>query len=208
MANQSGAASQAFIKARRNPFSMERLHALGCLMPEHERSLLRQKLEACGRRGAVVGPRGSGKTTLLAALAEDLRKSGQRVKTLRLSADSKSEASQQIAAFTAAVRPEDFVLLDGAEQMSFVRWLYFRFQTRRVTGLIVTTHRHGRLPCLIELHPSAALLAEIISVLVELPAAESEEIAVLYHNRHHGNLRDALRAMYDDFPNLTAPITG
>jgi hypothetical protein len=67
-----------------------------------------------------------------------------------------------------------------------------RLRTRRAGGLVITSHRPGLLPTLFECTTSPELLAEIVG---ELSGADLE--AGELYERHRGNVRDALRELYD-----------
>jgi len=62
--------------------------------------------------------------------------------------------------------------------------------------LIITTHRPGRLPTLIACATNAALLDRIIQRLTPDRLAAAPPAAELF-TRHRGNLRNALRELYD-----------
>ena len=62
--------------------------------------------------------------------------------------------------------------------------------------MIVTTHGHGRLPTLIECTTSVGLLQRIMRSLAPDAAATAPPAAELFI-RHHGNIREALRELYD-----------
>jgi hypothetical protein len=83
-----------------------------------------------------------------------------------------------------------------AEQISAIEWFRFRWRARRAAGLIVTSHARGRLPLLIECATSPDLLERIVRRLSPAPAAGAPSAAELFR-RHQGNLRDALRELYD-----------
>ena len=86
--------------------------------------------------------------------------------------------------------------LDGAEQLGTVAWRRFRWQTRRAGGLIIATHTPGRLPTLIECTTSVGLLERIIHRLAP-DGLDAESPAAELFARHRGNIRDALRELYD-----------
>ena len=69
-----------------------------------------------------------------------------------------------------------------------------RFRTRRAGGLVITSHRPGLLPTLFECETSPELLAGIVGEL-----AGSEVEAGELWARHRGNVRDALRELYDQW---------
>ena len=62
-------------------------------------------------------------------------------------------------------------------------------------GLVITSHRPNLLPTLIECHTSPDLFGQIVETLA--PSGDCpENIAAVYH-KHKGNIRDALRELYD-----------
>jgi hypothetical protein len=89
------------------------------------------------------------------------------------------------------------VLLDGAEQMGHWAWRRFERHTRGGGGLIITTHRHGRLPTLLTCETTPDLLGDVVQEL--LPNAPALSVATTrdLFFRHGGNLREALRELYD-----------
>ncbi|HEX7182338.1 MAG TPA: hypothetical protein VF756_10880 [Thermoanaerobaculia bacterium] len=154
------------------------------------------RLAALRFRAAVVGPCGHGKTTLLEDLAPRLSALGFRVHTLSL-----TEASPRLGAadwtLLRGLAPRDFLLLDGAERLSRLAWLRVRRRARAAGGLVITTHQPGLLPTLHDCRTTPELLAGIVRDLLG-PEAEGlraglDELFV----RHQGNLRNALREIYD-----------
>jgi hypothetical protein len=90
----------------------------------------------------------------------------------------------------------DIICLDGAEQLHPIVWMSFRWQARRAGGLLITTHRPGRLPTLLVCATNAALLDRIIQRLAPRRLTAAPPAAELF-TRHRGNLRNALRELYD-----------
>jgi hypothetical protein len=89
----------------------------------------------------------------------------------------------------------DIVCLDGAEQLPAAVWLWFRWSVRRAGGLVITAHRRGRLPTLVECATTADLLDRIVRRLAPEGTAHPSPAALFA--RHRGNIRDALRELYD-----------
>lgn len=182
------------LSARDNPFSTDRVLRQRYRLTEAAWKRLLEKLSFHCGRGALVGPKGSGKTTLLEDLARRLAHPGHRVTLVRLSAEAPRLPANFNHGFFQSLGPADAVLLDGAEQLSLPAWLHFRWQTRRAGIVVVTTHRAGRLPLLHRCTTTPALLYEIVSSLgVDLDPDEAARL----HARHRGNLREALRELYD-----------
>jgi hypothetical protein len=199
----------AIVKARDNPFRVARvLSAIRYEVPELPTgsgdeargagavSLL-PRLEALRYRAAIVGPHGSGKTTLLEDLEGVLARRGFRITHVRLDTDD-PRLSREWRSSYRLLDADDIVCLDGAEQLGPIAWRRFRWHARRAGGLIVTTHRRGRLATLIECTTSVSLLHHIIQRLAPDALATAPPAAELFA-RHRGNLRDALRELYDAY---------
>jgi hypothetical protein len=181
--------------AHRNPFRVGRLHALGFRFPPGEDlETLCARLLAAGGRGAIVGPHGSGKTTLLEQLAARLRRDGWRVRSQRIGRGQRSLDAAERAALLDGLGPGDAVLLDGAGHLHPLAWRGFRRGTQAAGLVVVTCHRRGRLPTLLRTATSPGLLVELCAELGE--PIETGRAAALWRN-HRGDLRAALRALYD-----------
>jgi len=176
-------------RARDNPFSTHRVVRERYRLSAQEWDALLERLDHLGRRGAIVGPHGSGKTTLLEDLAGRLEARGARITLLRFNTSQRRLAQSRMV-WTAG----DVILCDGAEQLSLPDWWRLKIAGRRAGGLVITTHRAGRLPVLHECRTSPELLCTLVASLgVAVEARECERL----HARHGGNIRDALRELYD-----------
>jgi energy-coupling factor transporter ATP-binding protein EcfA2 len=182
------------LRARDNPFATDRVLLERYRLDEAGWAELLKKWERLGRRGALVGPHGSGKTTLLEDLAGRLERDGWRVVWVRLSAEFPRLPERCDAVFFAGLGTKDVVLVDGAEQLGAVAWWRFRWRVRKAGGLVITTHGAGRLGTLRRCETTAALLGELVAALGE---RIGEEEAERLHARHGGNVREALRELYD-----------
>jgi hypothetical protein len=186
------------MKARDNPFAVDRVLRVRYELSDVALSQLAARFETLGYRAAIVGPHGSGKTTLLEDLEAPLARRGFRVVCVRLDADHPRFGPGVLASLSAHLNARDIVCIDGAEQLAWPSWMMVRWRTRRAGGLLVTSHRRGRLPTLLECTTSPALLERIIERLMpsrgrEAGAPPAGELFA----RHRGNLRDALRELYD-----------
>lgn len=73
-----------------------------------------------------------------------------------------------------------------------------RRASRGLGGLIVTTHQPGRLPTLHEHRTDAGLLQALVAELVGAEAARGSAADLENEfRRQRGNLRECLRALYD-----------
>lgn len=186
--------------ARHNPFRSERIEALRFRLDEAGWMALLERLRALRYRGAIVGPEGSGKTTLLIELAERLRAEPLAVRLL-LADGSSRLAPAEFRTLLAEVRsPKGVLLWDGADRLGWWGWLRLRWAARGAAGLVVTLHHPGRLPTLHQCRTSPGLLADLAHGLLHGASLncrpEPEELARLF-TACRGNLREALRALYD-----------
>ena len=185
------------MKARDNPFSSDRILRIRYRLHQLTWEQFMRCLADMDYRGALVGPQGSGKTTLLEDLEPALMAHGFRIKWLRLNQTARRPSSWSLKSFFSAIEKNDIILLDGAEQLNRLTWERFKIKSRQAAGLIITTHKPGRLPTLLKCATHPALLEEIVRALttggtreIHLPTLE------LFH-KHEGNLRNALRELYD-----------
>jgi hypothetical protein len=157
---------------------------------------LMDRLAALRYRAAVVGPHGRGKSTLLEDLAPRLEERGFRVRRITINqAHPRLDRSEREA--LRALGAQDVLLFDGAERLGRAGWLALRARSRGFGGLIVTSHRPGLLPTLHECETSPELLAGIVRDLLGPDAGGPCPVPVDLYTRHGGNLRDALRELYD-----------
>jgi hypothetical protein len=195
------------VRARDNPFAVQRVLAIRYRLSGATWDELFARLEARRFRAALVGPHGHGKTTLLEDLGARLAGRGFRVRTVTLHEGDRRLDSVQRKILFHNLAPLDVLLLDGAEQLGRLPWFEVRTRTRAAGGLIITSHRPGLLPTLHECRTSPGLLAEIVGEL----AGERVEIEGLFDrlfDRHNGNVRNALREMYDLWSTGDAARTG
>lgn len=195
------------MKARENPFRAERMDGIRYRFVESAWPALMARLEALGYRGAILGPDGSGKTTLLDELAPRLAGAGFSVKRLFLNREEPRFPAGFVEAFAGGLGPDDAILFDGADLLGRPAWRRFRRLTARAGGLVVTSHRRGLLPTLIRCRTTPGLLIELVEEL--LGRAEPGWHARLrrLHRRHRGNVRDAIRELYDRWAGRETPCT-
>jgi hypothetical protein len=180
---------QAMLRAADNPFAVHRVLRQRYRLGERQWARLLERLESLQWRAAIVGPKGSGKTTLLEDLGERLRARGLRTHLLYLFADCRT-----LPRDLARLGASDVVLCDGADQLSALAWWRLRIRTSSAKGLVITTHRPRRLPMLHRCTTTPQLLRDITTSLgVDLSMQES----VALHAIHAGNIREALRELYD-----------
>jgi len=158
---------------------------------------LLDRLKLLGYRGAIVGPKGTGKTTLLEDLAGALAALGFNVVQVRLDDRTRSFPRGFLKRLFAELSERDVILFDGAEQMSWFEWRRFKLRSKRAGGLVITSHHRGKLPTIRECSTTPELLRDIIVELLGTEPATMAVTAGMLHGKHNGNLREALREMYD-----------
>ena len=103
--------------------------------------------------------------------------------------------SRQDSQRLAQSHANEIVLFDGADLLNVFDWARVRFHTRNRAGLIVTSHKREILPPVFRCSTSPELLARIVSQLLDRTVSD-ETVGHLFH-RHGGNIREALRDLYD-----------
>jgi energy-coupling factor transporter ATP-binding protein EcfA2 len=147
-------------------------------------------------RGAIVGPEGSGKTTLLEDLAALLERRGRSVSLVMLSAGEHGLSSRQRRSVLEAATSRGFLLVDGADALAPRAWRAL-LRERGGAGVVVTTHTEGLLPTLWRTRTSPELFANTVQELTGAgPEAFGRPVEDLFRS-HAGNLREALRELYD-----------
>jgi len=189
------ARGEAPTRARDNPFRVERVHALEYRFPAGGPAALLSRFEQLGRRAVIVGAEGSGKSTLLARLAPAFEEAGRRVRPFAARPDE--DAAARLRSLLREMEPRELLLLDGFDHLSrLARFGLLRRVAKIGAGLLATSHRTERaLPTLIDLAPNSELLEDLAR---DLAGAEIDGLDVVeIHRRHRGNLRTALRELYD-----------
>ncbi|MBI5385572.1 MAG: hypothetical protein HZA90_12910 [Verrucomicrobia bacterium] len=187
------------MRACDNPFSTDRVQGVRYRPVGATWKDLLSRLDALDFRAAIVGPKGTGKTTLLEDLAPRLRSLGFTPKPLRLDEEHRVFPDGFLPNFFADLGSRDIILLDGAEQLPRWHWWRFRRWSREGRGLIVTAHRPGLLPVLIECRTTPELLDGVLTELLGEVGPELRERGRRLFQQHRGNLREVLRSLYDDF---------
>ena len=177
-----------------NPFASHRVEALGFRSAALEWRSLMQRVDDLGRRVAVVGPKGSGKTTLLEELARRLE---QPVVVVRIPGGCPRPWRTVSAQLPRPVTHRHAILVDGSEQLGVVGWRRLLHATRRARSLIVTVHKPGRLPTLIECRTTSGLLRDLVEELAPADTSNLQFGLDGLFQRHEGNLRSCFRDLYD-----------
>ena len=176
------------MKAQDNPFRSERLERLAFREPGFSWDDLDARLAAAGSRGAIVGPEGHGKTTLLLEWRPRRQAAGWKTALIRVGRNQRRLLESQKSELVDA----EAVFADSAEQLCWGGWREFVALTRAARCVVVTTHRPGRFPPVHVCRTSPDILRELVNEL----HGSANDCLSLWH-RHRGNLRNALRELYD-----------
>lgn len=185
------------MRARDNPFAVSRVLAIRSRLAGVTWNELLDRLEAFEFRAALVGPHGHGKTTLLEDLAPRLEDRGFRLRSATLRAGDRRFSAAQEETLFADLSGRDLLLVDGAEQLGRLSWLALRRKSRAAGGLVITSHRAGLLPTFHECRTTPELLEGIVRDLLGPEAETVDPGPAELWQRHRGNVRDALRELYD-----------
>lgn len=185
------------LRARDNPFAVERVLQLRYRFRNDDWPALLTRLKSLRYRAAIVGPHGSGKTTLLEELGDRLTAQGFRVHRLFLNEQSRAYPAEFVRTIQVELMPNNVILFDGCEQLGPLAWRRFRWETRRAGGLVITTHAPGRLPTLWTCETNPGLLTDLVGHLTATSSKIAQKDLDGLYAQHRGNLRDVLRALYD-----------
>ena len=174
--------------ASQNPFRVDRVHNLPYQLHGTNWNELIDRCAGMKYRGAIIGAHGSGKTTLLIELGRHLRLAGYLVTELFTNA----EAGFALPRSWRDADRDSIVMADGYDLLNAANRLWLR---RRYSRLIVTSHASCALPTLYKCEARAEVLAWAVSELAGTVIQNETADALL--RSHGGNMRDALRYLYD-----------
>ena len=183
------------MKPRDNPFRAQRIDALTFRPQSTTWPAILQRMVALGNRAAIVGPHGSGKTTLLDQLRRQYAVNGHATAHLRLNSTEWRQTWRSLLR-KVEQRAQPLVFLDGADLLPLSTWRRLMQMTNcSAAGLIITSHRPGLLPTLLETQTSSDLLSELVS---ELTGEKHLGTGHLFASSG-GDIRQALRSLYHTY---------
>ena len=185
------------LPARENPLAVVRTSSVAFRFADHDWEYHFQRLRDLGFRAAIVGKQGSGKSTLLAEMRDQLEQRGVDSHYVFLPQDRGVHEVMLSVAFECS-RAGCVLLVDGIERLGFFNRRDLLKRTRDMAGLVVTKHHRCKLPTWIKTETNPELLTD---VLVDLDLGHPQIILAgqVAFEKHDGNIRDALRDLYDQF---------
>lgn len=188
----------AFLRAAENPFAIERVSCLPFDFLDCSLESIDDAVEHMRRlkfRAGIVGRHGTGKTTLLKCLHRSCKTRGIKSQLFLIPRD-RSQQSESMSKMLAVGRQQTVLFVDGIERLSLARrWRFYR-QSTVASGLVITAHRHCFLPTLVHTSTSFELLVRLMTRLDQTdPRALAAAKVSL--KKHQGNVRSALRELYD-----------
>lgn len=179
-----------------NPFRVGRLDALGYVDHGADLGTVVASLKQNNYRGALVGGHGTGKSTLLGAVGDRLIEHGLSPMPLFMNTEERGTLPLRWRIAVRRAGEGDALLLDGYDHLP--RWarLWVRYKAQYAGALVVTSHRRCRLRTVAQMQTSPALLRTLVAELAGAAYAASVDCDALWHETQ-GNLRDALRRLYD-----------
>lgn len=188
--------SKAFLRACDNPLTVERVNAIPFRFQSHDWDYHFDRLASLKFRAAIVGQMGSGKSTLLRQLDRQLNERQYATHFVFLPQRPFDFRSMIENAVAESVRGR-ILLVDGMERLGYIQRRKFIWQTRNA-GLIVTSHQPCRLPTWIHSQTTPQLMSQVLRAL-GLEQPEIVAAGQTSFDAANGNVRDALRDLYDQF---------
>lgn len=181
-------------KARDNPYATARLEALEYRFEHDTWTSFLERLESMNYCGALVGPEGVGKTTLLLELKKKLSDDGFNPLLLKLSGGKRS---LPLSFWVDSQKTNRIILVDSAENLPWWQFQILKLKCKlHSLGLVVTAHKEGLLPTLIQCRTSLDLLDELSESLLG-HKAETQSLSLVYQ-LSQGNIRLAFMHLYTD----------
>ena len=185
------------MRARDNPFCAERMELISYRPINTSLENIWARLAFLNYRAAIVGAEGSGKTTFLGDLKKYLAGKGFVVRSIFVN-ESNPMTKLNREKFLMGLKPGEIVLLDGADHLGRFVWAGFKKRVlKSASGLVITSHRKGMLPMLIECSTTAELFVELVSQILPEDNQIDKELLIQTYNQNSGNIRHCLRQMYD-----------
>ncbi len=194
-----------FCPARNNPFATEHLQKIRYRFSDESLAELLCHFDTLGKQAAIVGPQGHGKTTLQKELASAMVPS--QTQWVKLREGDRIIPQSILHEVFSKTGTSDLICVDGAEQLSWWNWKKFLRQLGKDQRCLITSHRQGLLPTLINCKTSVSLLADLVTELTSTPDAAQQKELELIFIKHRGDIRQSIRELYDRCSNGAWPVT-
>ncbi len=183
-----------FLPARENPLAVNRTSSIQFRFADHDWEFHLGRLRQLNFRAAIVGQQGSGKSTLLRELNRQLQQHYIPSHFVFLPRQRQHHQPMLELAFE---HVENCVLLvDGVERLNLFQRRDLFKRTRNSAGLVITKHHRCKLPTWIQTQTSLDLMTEVL-VDLQLDQPEFLSAGEIAFAKHNGNIRNALRDLYD-----------
>lgn len=198
--NTAAAPTSKRVKPGENPFRSGRVDALEYRPVGSSWEKIEKRLADCRFRGALVGPHGHGKSTLMWQIGQRYASRANQLAGVEDGGFSyfqiKPEDREQPAALRAAIREYPrLLLIDGYDMLSWRDRVRVVF---RAKPTLVTSHRRTPLATLLVCRTTPGLLGDLVERLSpEVRGLLGDKHIAELHEGHGGNVRNALRELYD-----------
>ena len=181
------------ITAKNNPFATDRVLQIRYMPQTCTWDELLVRLESMHYRAAIIGADGTGKTTLIEDIRRRLTEQGLSCRSIFVTMDIPVPPGKINEILDGD--PFSILLIDGADHLKRFVWHLIKRKINRMNaGLVITSHRPNMLPTLIECSTTPKLLKEIVA---GLSGQTDDKLTENLYRKHKGNIRDALRELYD-----------
>ena len=190
------------MNARTNPFASRQMESLAYQCTEMPLKEIMARLQTLHYRAAIIGPEGSGKTTLLETIGSRLKNTGFKPVFIKFDTEkNRFKKDLFIPNFQIPFHRHAF-LIDGVEQLSRLSRKRLYASTKKAGALVITSHRHTKMPVLVKTSTSPDLLYDLVLKLVgKKKMMDRQKINCLFET-HNGNIRLALRTLYDTWSDI------
>ncbi len=183
------------MRPKDNPFSAQRISSIPFYFKHDNWDSIIALLAQNNFKGSVIGPHGTGKTTFLTDLTKQLQARGHHTLSLFINLDNPRLSAEQWNTVKRAP-PQTIIIFDGGDILPLWAWWRFRWASRHVKGIFITSHGMKRLPAIHHTHSDNDLLEVMLSHLdVEL-TLDLQNYAKQSLKKNNGNIRETLRDLY------------
>ena len=187
------------MKPYENPFRTEKLNSLPYIFDSGENlNSLYTEFKSMNYIAAITGSQGSGKSRLTELLSELILQDSLKVTYTRLSANNKVLDPSFQEKLNNGFSKDEIIVIDGCEQLNIFKWLQLKRRIMKTAkGLLITTHKRGRLPTLKKCKTSPELLIKLTAMFTDNRIKWDKKLLRKLYKKYNGNIRHALLELYD-----------